>query len=212
MPNSDNTYGTFNKRTHILSQIDDGSTALQNFADVDAAKSYFFTTDALSVWETNCTNLQWALVADGNGDNTKLKVTFDFGTKGSATQVAADDWAEQHNTRKTALIDTPLKSFSISNAVQTDTDPITGTWEVNITATGHTFQAGDFVKISGVLGMTQLNVDAMEIESVDGNNFVIIPSSNSFSAYTSGGTVESAYKNKWANNNHTTEDSTDHLF
>jgi DUF4097 and DUF4098 domain-containing protein YvlB len=83
---------------------------------------------------------------------------------------------------------------------------------VNITATGHTFQAGDFVKISGVQGMTQLNTDSIEIESVDGNNFLIIPSSNSFSAYTSGGTVESAYKNKWTNNNYTTEDSTDHLF
>jgi hypothetical protein len=211
MPNSDNTYGTFNKRTHILSQIDDGSTALQNFADVDAAKSYFYTTDALSVWETNCTNLQWALVADGNGDNTKLKITFDFGTKGGQID-PADDWAELYNTAKTNLIDTPLKSFSISNAVQTDTDPITGTWEVNITATGHTFQAGDFVKISGVQGMTQLNTDSIEIESVDGNNFLIIPSSNSFSAYTSGGTVESAYKNKWTNNNYTTEDSTDHLF
>ena len=36
MPNSDNTFGTFNKRTLILSQIDDGSTALENHADVAA--------------------------------------------------------------------------------------------------------------------------------------------------------------------------------
>lgn len=212
MANSDNTFGTFNKQTSIFSQIDDGSTALTVFADTDAAKSFFFTTEALAVWDETSTTLQWALVADGNGDNTKLKVTFDFGTKGSATQVAADDWAEQHNTRKTALIDTPRKSASISNAIQSDTDLVNGTWKVTITAAGHTFVAGDFVKISGVLGMTQLNVDAMEIESVSGDSIEIIPNSNSFSAYTSGGTIESAYENQWANNQYTTTASSDHLF
>ena len=211
MPNSDNTYGTFNKRTKIMSQPLDNSTVPTIFADTDQAKSFYFTDNALTVMDECCTTLQWALVADANGDNTQLKMTFDFGTKGGQID-PADDWAELYNTAKTNLIDTPLKSFSISNAVQTDTDPITGTWEVNITATGHTFQAGDFVKISGVQGMTQLNTDSMEIESVDGNNFLIIPSSNSFSAYTSGGTVESAYKNKWTNNNYTTAESEDHLF
>ena len=49
-----------------------------------------------------CTVLEWALVADDNGDNTKLKTTFAFGTKGVGT-AEADDWAEQYNTRKTTL-------------------------------------------------------------------------------------------------------------
>ena len=40
MPNSDNTYGTFNKQTKIISQQYDGSTALTSFANVDAAKSF----------------------------------------------------------------------------------------------------------------------------------------------------------------------------
>jgi len=51
-----------------------------------------------------CTNLQWALVADANGDNTKLKVTFDFGTKGSFDITASNDWAGQYNSRKDALM------------------------------------------------------------------------------------------------------------
>jgi len=104
MPNSDNTYGTFNKQTSIFSQVDDGSTALTIFASEDAAKSHFFTTEALAVWDETCTTLQWALVADDNGDNTKLKVTFDFGTKGTPNIAEADDWAGQYNSRKTALI------------------------------------------------------------------------------------------------------------
>jgi hypothetical protein len=100
MPNSDNTFGTFNKRTLILSQVDDGSTALTNHADVAAAKSFFYTADALTVFDECCTELQWSVV-----DNTKLKCTMAFGTKGIADITPGDDWAGQFNSRKTALID-----------------------------------------------------------------------------------------------------------
>jgi len=99
MPNSDNKYGTHNKQTKIIAQNDDGSTALTTFADVNAAKTHFFTTEALTVMDECCTVLEWALVG-----NTALKTTFAFGTKGAGTS-HADDWAEQYNTRKTALID-----------------------------------------------------------------------------------------------------------
>jgi len=98
MPNSDTAYGVHNKLTQILSQIDDGSTPLTNHADVDAAKSFFYTTEALAVFDECCTQLQWAVV-----DNTKLKCTMAFGTKGGNI-AAADDWAGQFNSRKTALI------------------------------------------------------------------------------------------------------------
>ena len=100
MTNSDNTFGTFNKKTQILSQIDDGSTAFTNHADVAAAKSFFYSADALTVFDECCTELQWAVV-----DNTKLKCTMTFGTKGTSGITEADDWAEQFNSRKTALID-----------------------------------------------------------------------------------------------------------
>lgn len=99
MTNSDNTHGTFNKKTQILSQIDDGSTALQNFADVDAAKSWFYTANALTVFDECCTELQWSVV-----DNQKLKYTMTFGTKGTPDIAEADDWAEQYKSRQTALM------------------------------------------------------------------------------------------------------------
>ena len=116
MPNSDNTYGVYNKQTKIFYQGDvyqyevlgdtDRPEILQAktaFANLDAAKAYYFTTDALAVWDETCTQIQWALVNDDNGDATKLKVTFAFGTKGNNI-AAGDDWAGQYNSRKNTLI------------------------------------------------------------------------------------------------------------
>ena len=105
MPNSDNTYGTYNKQTKIIGQPYDGSTALTTFADVAAAQAFFFTDAALTVMDETCTVLEWALVEDERGDKTSLKTTFAFGTKGNSDIAEADDWAAQYNTRKTALID-----------------------------------------------------------------------------------------------------------
>ena len=108
-----------NKRTQILSQIDDGSTALTNHADVAAAKSFFYTVDALAVFDECCTNLQWGLKADGSGNNTILVVTFDFGTKGTAGISEADDWAGQFTSRRQALVDSSgwmADHFSMASA------------------------------------------------------------------------------------------------
>lgn len=99
MTNSDNLYGTFNKRTQILSQIDDGSSVPISFSTVDEAKTFFFTDQAIAVFEECCTELQWAVV-----DSTKLKYTMTFGTKGGQIN-PADDWAGQFNSRKQALRD-----------------------------------------------------------------------------------------------------------
>jgi hypothetical protein len=98
MTNNNNTYGTFNKRTHLLTQIDDGSTALTTFATIAEAKSFFYTDTALVVFDECCTELQWSLVG-----TTSLKYTMTFGTKGGSI-AKADDWAEQFNLRTTALI------------------------------------------------------------------------------------------------------------
>jgi len=98
MTNTDTTYGIHNKLTKILTQMDDGSTALQNFADVTEAKAYFFSDDGLAVFDECCTQLQWELV-----DNQKLKYTMVFGTKGDPTISEADDWAGLYVSRITAL-------------------------------------------------------------------------------------------------------------
>ena len=127
MPNSDTNYGTHNKQTKIFSQIDytvsTGDKVLPRtvFANVDAAKTYFFTTEALAIWDECCTNLQWALVADENSSNTKLKVTFAFGTKGGNIS-AADDWAGQYNSRKQALLDAGESNWFKNGSIESSTD------------------------------------------------------------------------------------------
>lgn len=212
MTNSDNTFGTFNKITHIAAQPYDGSTALTTFSNTTEAKNFFFTADALTVFDETCTELQWAVVNDARGDATSLKWTMTFGTKGAGT-AAADDWSEQHKTRKQALIDAPLKSFAIQGASQDNGSSAgEGTWIVTVTANGHNFEVGEQVTITGVNGMTQLNEEAQLIVAKATNTFDVLPDTHSFSNYTSGGTAVSYGKNQWSNNHGVISTSSDHLF
>ena len=100
MTNSDNKYGTFNKVTHVLTQIDHGLKGPQNFTDVNAAKSWFYTDSALVVFDDCCTELVWTVL-----DNQKLKYTMAFGTKGTPDIRHEDDWGAQFLSRKTSLRD-----------------------------------------------------------------------------------------------------------
>ena len=131
MPNSDNTFGTFNKKTIDLSIVNPtafNTTWQQEFGnagdfvewpDANTAKSAIFTTEALTVFDECCTNLQWGLKADGSGNNTILVVTFDFGTKGTADISEANDWAEQFKSRRQALSDSAgwmQTTFAVASA------------------------------------------------------------------------------------------------
>jgi len=102
MPNTDTTYGVHNKQTkeikiHVTS---DDSLVVQSFSgNVETAKAAILTADALANNDTNATQLEYAITADGNG----LKFTIAFGTKGSGT-AESDDWADTWTTTKAALI------------------------------------------------------------------------------------------------------------
>jgi len=73
------------------------------FADTDAAINYFLTDSGKAVFNECATQLQWALVNDGNGDATNLKHTIAFGIKPEADTAAEDMWAAQFGSRITAL-------------------------------------------------------------------------------------------------------------
>ena len=119
MPNSDTAYGVYNKQTKILTQvatqaqledaaINDGASwgtwTKTNFASADAAKQYFYTSAALTVFDECCTQLQWSVINDDDGNPTQLKYTMAFGSKGG--DISADsDWAGQFNSRQVALVD-----------------------------------------------------------------------------------------------------------
>jgi len=108
MPNSDNTYGTFNKTTRIYKILyaeswhaSNNTVVPQNFGgNVETAKNFFFTTEALNNWNDTSTQIQWAITDAGNG----IKVTNAFGTKGGNIS-ESDDWTGIWNATTKSLTD-----------------------------------------------------------------------------------------------------------
>ena len=109
MPNSDTQDGLFNKITKEIRQYetlthDDSSLSEivcpQDFGgNLETAKAYFFHADGLTCNDTNGTQVEYAITADGNG----IKFTIAFGTKGAGT-AEADDWADTWTTTKATLV------------------------------------------------------------------------------------------------------------
>ena len=105
MTNNDTTFGTFNKKTHIYHQTDEAGTPLSSpkvFSNLAEAQSYFMPPELMVIFNECMTTLRWALVQDENSNNTKLKVTFDFGIKENVSD-PKEQWAEQFNIRKKAV-------------------------------------------------------------------------------------------------------------
>ena len=105
MTNSDTTFGTHNKITHIYTQVDDGSTALINFADTAAALAYYFTDEALAVFDECCTELQWVVI-----DDTILKYTMAFGVVEDPDTAG---WGDTFLSRKNALKEQHLADSTV---------------------------------------------------------------------------------------------------
>ena len=75
-------------------------------------------------------------------------------------------------------------SVSISSA--------TKAYPCQITAVGHGCASGDYVMITGITGMTQINDKIFTISAIDEDNFTLDGvDSTAFAAYTAGGTVTS---------------------
>ena len=103
MPNSDNTYGVFNKQTKIVYQKQhqaDSSwdVVSQSFSgNLTTAKNFFLTAEAQACINDNGTQVQFAITGDGNG----LKWTVAFGT---VTNPATKSWATKFTEAKDALV------------------------------------------------------------------------------------------------------------
>ena len=106
MPNSDNQDGVFNKITkeiRFYKRLEDSSDEViaQSFSgNVETAKSTMLHADALTNNDTNGTQLEYAITADGNG----IKFTIAFGTKGTPEIAESDDWADTWTTTKDSLV------------------------------------------------------------------------------------------------------------
>ena len=117
MPNSDTGDGVYNKLTKEIKyhlnypaegsdkpagedSTSYGAVITQSFGgNVETAKAHFFHADALTNNNTNGTQLDYAITADGNG----IKFTIAFGTKGGDI-AQADDWANTWLTTKNSLM------------------------------------------------------------------------------------------------------------
>ena len=103
MPNSDTTYGLHNKATRIIYQkvvADDSSTSnvSQSFSgNVENAKAFFLTDDALACCNDNATQIQYAITDDGNG----LKWTIAYGIKANESDKS---WAKTYSDTKATLV------------------------------------------------------------------------------------------------------------
>jgi hypothetical protein len=99
MANSDTAYGVYNKQSREIKIYNgvDNSVVAQSFGgNVETAKSFFFTADALNCFNTNATQLAWAITDDGNG----IKFTIAFGIPKNPNSTP---WAEAWNTTKESL-------------------------------------------------------------------------------------------------------------
>jgi len=89
-------FGIFNKRTHILTSASDTTPT---FEDVDSAKDWFFTQEALAVHTNTCVKLEWKLL-----ENNRLKYTMAWTTNGDPKVRPEDDYAGVFNSKKRELI------------------------------------------------------------------------------------------------------------
>ena len=89
-------FGIFNKRTHILSSVSD---LKPTFKDVDSAKDWFFTQEALAVHTATCVKLEWTLL-----ENNRLKYTMSWTTNGDPNVRPEDDFAGIYDSQKRELI------------------------------------------------------------------------------------------------------------
>jgi len=88
----------------------------------------------------------------------------------------------------TTLADVSITAITLSNPCQ-------------VTATSHGFENGDIVRITGVVGTTQLNNGSYYIYRIDANNFTLYKdnalvtaiNSSGYTAYISGGTASSRH-------------------
>jgi hypothetical protein len=86
-------------------------------------------------------------------------------------------------------------TFKIDTLPVTKQSSITGITQANpcVVTTSNTFQVGDYVTISGVVGMVQLNGNTYRVDAATSTTITLNVNSTTFTAYSSGGTISTAY-------------------
>ena len=83
------------KITTITSQIQNVNQPIEIFENLQQAKDWFYKSSAQKCSEDYCSRVEYALILDENGENTRLKRTEEWPLDGSA---------QLYNERKIELI------------------------------------------------------------------------------------------------------------
>ncbi len=191
------------------------------------SKEVFHTTAGLLAAETDMTTIGWLLkwfvgtktssvVTAGQSYKhvfkpglTTLKSCKVLQNLGGMSTALNDDFLGQAIDRM-AIIANILETVKcetvwVGITDQSGTLPaITGASKANpcvITSTAHTLLTGDTIKISGVVGMTELNGNTYTVTKINANSFSIGVDSTTYTIYTSGGVF--AYEGDYATENKT---------
>jgi hypothetical protein len=109
------------------------------------------------------------------------------------TRVAANNFTFQTYARK----DDPFpKTFTAPVAITA----ITQAANAVVTAAGHGYTTGDRIRLSGIGGMTQMNLWFARVTVLNANQYSIDVDSTTFTAYTGGGAGEKVLTGDWPDN------------
>lgn len=91
-----------------------------------------------------------------------------------------------------------LVDFSASSSPGVSVSAITSASPPVVTATAHGLSDGDVVKLTDVVGMTEVNGGVFIVESIDANSFSLLSvDGTGYATYTSGGFVNEATLSNW---------------
>lgn len=107
----------------------------------------------------------------------------------NTTLVAIDNPTTGSNTITAWTVDTSNGQVTLAANKTRSITNVTQAAQAVITVGSHTFVAGDSVHVSGVVGMTQINGLRAEVVSFDATTITVDIDSIAFTAYSSGGTV-----------------------
>jgi len=102
-----------------------------------------------------------------------------------------------------SLTENKIRFFTVDGVITETAKTITGITQANpgvITSNGHSFDDGDEVYISGVVGMTELNGKFFLVDNSAANTFTLTDidgnaiDTSAYTAYVSGGTAERVYE------------------
>lgn len=175
--------------TQINNRIFTVSGVTANTYDLVAEVGTTHSTYTSSGAGRECTNANCWVVVTSNAHGFANGNTVHIDGVGGMTQINNDNYTISGVTTNTFVLNNEVGT---THGTYTSGGQVclTSSCPVTITSNGHGFANNDYVYITGVGGMTQLNNTAFQVSNTAANTFQLSGINGStFSAYTSGGNI-----------------------